>query len=154
MIAGAALVLQSDATVVQQLDSLVTTQIIIAISLAIVALAVLGVAVGALLAVRKLMSVVDDAKHAVTDPMNNLLGTVEDVNARLRTAVDAVEVRVKRFGAVVDVVQTEAEQLMVDATSTVRGVHAASQALRSGRHEPLPGPADDEFTDEEIDDGR
>lgn len=154
MIAAAALAIQSDPAVVQQLESLVTTQIIIAISLAIVALAILGVAVGALLAVRKLMGVVDSTMNTVTEPVNNLLGTVEDVNARLRIAVDAVEVRVKRFGAVVDVVQTEAEQLMIDATSTARGVQAASQALRSGRRERLPEPIDDEFLDEETDDGR
>lgn len=122
----------ADPALIDQLNHIATTQTIIAISLAIVALAILGVAVGALLAVRKVTGLLDRTVTSVTQPVTNLLGTVDDVNTRLRAAVDAVDVRIKRFGAVVDVVQDEAEGLLVDATSTAKGVHAARQALRSG----------------------
>lgn len=139
--------IQADPAIVDQLNHIATTQTIIAISLGIVALAVLGVAVGALLAIRKATSLLGSTVDTVKTPVNNLLGTVDDVNARLRAAVDAVDLRVKRFGAVVDIVQGEAEDLLVDATSTVRGLQAARQSLRSGTHQVDP-------TEESEDDGR
>jgi uncharacterized protein YoxC len=122
--------IQADPAIVDQLNHIATTQTIIAISLAIVALAILGVAVGALLAVRKVTGLLDRTINSVTEPVQNLLGTVDDVNTRLRAAVDAVDVRIKRFGAVVDVVQDEAEEMLIDATSTAKGLHAARQALK------------------------
>ena len=38
----------------------------------------------------------------------------------------------RRFGAVVDVVQTETEELLLDAASTARGVHTAATMIRDG----------------------
>jgi uncharacterized protein YoxC len=91
---------------------------------------------------------------AITDSVrlkvNDLLDTVEDVNGRLRTVVDAAEQRVREFGTVLDVVQNEAQDLMLDAASTARGVHEAAQALQRPRRPPrrLPRPVE-EPTDEE-----
>ncbi|MGQ0560672.1 MAG: hypothetical protein ACT443_02210, partial [Gemmatimonadota bacterium] len=62
----------------------------------------------------------------------------------------SVEERVKQFGAVVEVVQSEAEEILLDAASTARGVHTASLVLRSGRREQLPdeaAAAEDVFTE-------
>lgn len=59
--------------------------------------------------------------------------TVDDVNTRLRTAVDAVDRRVREFGAVADAVRQEAEELMLDAASTARGLHALAEELRRPR---------------------
>lgn len=117
--------MQTDA-VAQQLHHLVVAQWIMAVSMGVVALAIIGAAIGALIAIRK---VSDKASHTVS----GLTHTVEDVTGRLRAVVDGVEDRVKRFGAVVDVVQAEAEELLLDAASTARGVHTTAEMLRSGK---------------------
>jgi hypothetical protein len=115
-----------DQAVVDQLHSIAVAQWIMAIAFGLVALVIVGAAVTALIAVKK-------ATGAATDNLNKITGTVEDLSNRLRTGVDAVEDRVRRFGAVVDVVQTEAEELMLDAASTARGVHTAASMIREGR---------------------
>jgi flagellar motility protein MotE (MotC chaperone) len=169
----AAIAVQSDPALVQELEQLVTTQVVIAISLSIVALAVLGVAVGILLAIRKTLKLVDrtssqlqprldpiltnvsritddaeDVASAVKHRVNDVLKTVDDLNERVKTGADAVEARMKKLVTVVDVVQEEAEEILLDAASTARGVHTASEVLRSGRRERLPRTADDdEFTE-------
>ena len=112
-----------DPNIAAQLHKIVVAQWIMALSMLIVALGILGVAVGAFLAARK-------AANAASDSLSKITGTVEDLNKRLRAGVDAVEDRVKRFGAVVDVVQAEAEELLLDAASTAHGVHTTAQMLR------------------------
>jgi hypothetical protein len=37
---------------------------------------------------------------------------------------------VRQFGAVLDVVQAEAEEVLLDAAATAHGVHSAARALR------------------------
>jgi hypothetical protein len=121
--------MQTDPAIVQQLQHLVTTQTVMAISIAIIALAVLGVALGALFAIRKLTRTFDGTMHRL-DPV---FDTVEGINGRLKDGAQAIENRIKRFGTVVDVVQTETESLLLDAASTAHGVHTAAQMLRSGK---------------------
>lgn len=167
--------IQSDPEVIHQLQRLVTTQTIVAISLAIVALSALGVAVGALLAVRKVLGLLHKTMAQLTpklDPLlesasriagnaeevsasikgrvDGVLDTVDDIGGRLKTGAQAVEDRVKQFGAVVDVVQAEAEDILLDAASTARGVHTAAEMLRAGRASPparIPPSDDDEDED-------
>ena len=68
--------------------------------------------------------------ESVRRKVGDALDTVEDVNGRLRVAVDTVEERLHRFGTVLDVVQTEAEEALLGAASTARGVSEAARALR------------------------
>jgi ABC-type transporter Mla subunit MlaD len=72
--------------------------------------------------------------EAVRRKVNDVLDTVEDVNGRLRDATASAEQRIRQFGAVLDIVQTEAEDMLLEAASTARGVHTAARALR----EPSP----------------
>jgi uncharacterized protein YoxC len=72
--------------------------------------------------------------ESVRRRLNDILDTVEDVNGRLRTVTDAAEQRVRNFGAVMDVVQGEAEDMLLGAASTARGIHTTARALR----EPPP----------------
>jgi uncharacterized protein YoxC len=168
--------IQSDSAVVDQLSRLVTTQVVVAIALVIIALAALAVAIGALLGVRKLSATVD---HALTrlnpklDPLlssashiagdaedvassikgrvTDVLDTIDDLNGRLKAGAQAVEDRMKKFGTVVNVVQAEAEDLLLDAASTAHGVHTAAEVLRAAKRERLlekTGTDDDDvFTD-------
>lgn len=66
--------------------------------------------------------------------VDSLLYTIEDVNRSVKRGTEAMEERVQRFAAVVDVVQREAEELLLDAASTARGVHETARLLRE------PGP--------------
>ncbi len=72
--------------------------------------------------------------ESVRRKVNDVLDTVEDVNGRLREATESAEQRVRQFGAVLDIVQSEAEDMLLEAASTARGVHTAARALR----EPSP----------------
>jgi uncharacterized protein YoxC len=172
----ASAIVQADPAIVHQLERLATTQVVVAVSLAFIALSALAVAVGALLAVRKAINTFDssmekitpkldplllsaskvahDAEHvaaSVKDRVANVLETVEELNGRLRSGAKAVEDRMKQFGAVVDVVQSEAEELLLDAASTARGVHTAAEVLRSDKRARLqvspPEADEDVFTD-------
>ena len=65
--------------------------------------------------------------------MGDILDTADDLNVRIRKAADAAEKRVRDFGAVLDVVQAESEELLLDAASTAHGIHAAAERLRGER---------------------
>lgn len=176
MIAAAVSTIQSDPAVADQLGRLVTTQVVVAVALVLIALAVLGVAIGALLAVRKVSATLDramtqfgpkvepllgsasriageaeDVAASVKGKVTEVLETIDDLNLRLRTGAQAVEDRVRRFGVVANVVQGEAEELLLDAAATAHGVHTAAEVLRSGNRERLVEKtgtdADDVFTD-------
>jgi uncharacterized protein YoxC len=143
--------LQTDPAVVHELHRLLTTQIIVAISLAIVALATLAVALGVLFTVRKVAGtiapIVDDANQvalSVRARVDTVLGTVDDLSDRLKSGAQAVEDRVRQFGTVVDVVQSEPENLLMDAASTAHGVHAAAARLRTGKRAAEPETEDED----------
>lgn len=157
-----AALVQTDAEVVHQLQRLVTTQTVIAIFFGLVALAALGVAIGALIALRKAVRstgrILNSGHHLANEAesvlillkgrVSDVLESVEDIGNRLKAGADSVEDRVKRFGTVVDVVQTEAEELLLDAASTARGVHTAAAMLRTGRR-PVEAPSEYEEDEEE-----
>lgn len=86
---------------------------------------------------------------SVREEADNLRDTVEELNRRVRGAADAAEQRVRKLGAVLDVVQEEAESLLIEAAATARGANAAARALRGELDEDEGGaePAAREETD-------
>jgi len=66
--------------------------------------------------------------------VDDLLFTLEQINRSIQSGSEAAQERVRRFSAVIDVVQTEAEELLLDAAATARGVHETARLL----HEPPP----------------
>ena len=170
----AVIAMQSDPVLVQQFERLVSIQLVGAVALCIISLAVLGVAVAALITLKKLISTVErtfgqiapridplltsvtriaddaeDMSSALKHRVNNVMKSVDELNDRVMTGADAVEERVRKFGLVVEVVQAEAEELLLDAAATARGVHTASQVLRSGGLEDEPDMMDDDEVYEE-----
>ena len=164
--------MQTDA-IATQLDRIGDIQMVMAIATAILALFALAIAAAALFAVLKVRKVLErglDNLPAKTDPMvaavtrvtenarevsdtvkvrvRDMLDSLEEISERLKAGADAVEDRVKRFGVVVDVVQTEAEDLLLDAASTARGVHTAAATMREKKRRRLP--AFDEDLDEDA----
>jgi uncharacterized protein YoxC len=88
--------------------------------------------------------VTDSVRRGVTD----LMDTVADVNAKLKQASRSVQLRLREFGAVLEVVQEEAEEILLDAASTARGIHATAEALRAPRRQGLP--AETELEEDQV----
>jgi len=165
-LATVAAVLVQDAALAAQLDRIAWSQVVMAIGMAVVALTILGIGIAAFLlfrAVRKLIGTVEaqakalapraeplltaaskvaaDAtgvSGAVKERADEVLQTVQELNGRLRELATETEERVRDFGAVLDVVQAEARDLLLDAAATARGVHTTAEALQAGR---ARGPA-------------
>jgi methyl-accepting chemotaxis protein len=138
-------------------EFLVTVQSVATIVLALVVLGVLGVLLAVLLQVRRLSRsltdvakrlerdagpVVDRAKSvaenvdfisaAVRTDVESLNDTVSRLNARLAQASQRMEERIQDFNALVDVIQSEAEELALDTAAAVRGVRVGTKTLTEG----------------------
>ena len=167
--------MQADA-IANQLDRIGDIQMVMAIATSILALFALAIAAAALLAVLKLRKVMErglDNLPSKTDPMiaavtrvsenarevsdtvkvrvKDIMENLEDITERLKTGADSVEDRVRRFGVVVDVVQEEAEKLMLDAASAARGVHTASERLRDKKQRPRLARVDEDLDEDGLD---
>lgn len=80
---------------------------------------------------------VEDMTGAVRRQVDDLMSTLNEVNVSLRDATRIATQRAREFGAVLEVVQTEAEELLLDTAATARGVHTAAERLRQPR---IPAP--------------
>ncbi len=166
-LATVAAVLVQDAALQAQLDRIAWSQVVMAAGMVVVTLTILASGVAAFLlfrSVRKLIATVEaqakvlmpkaeplltsaskvasDAttmSAAVKERVDEVLETVKDVNGRLRELVSETESRVREFGAVMDVVQAEAKEIMLDAAATARGVHTTAEALQAVRPRGRPG---------------
>ena len=166
--------MQTDA-IAGEINRIGDIQLVMAIATSILALFALAIAAAALFAVLKLKKAMArglDNLPAKTDPplaavtrvaenarevsdtakvrVKDILGTLEEISERLKAGADSIEDRVKRFGTVVDVVQAEAEELLLDAASTARGVHTAAEVLREKKSTRLP-PVDDDLDEDVFD---
>jgi len=71
--------------------------------------------------------------------------TISLANDRLEEALDAADERVQELGALIDVVQTEVEETVLTATSTLRGIRTGARLLRRRRNDdPVDSEADEE----------
>jgi hypothetical protein len=166
---------QADA-IANELNRIGDIQMVMAIAtsiLALFALAIAGAALFLVLKLRQAMSRGMENLPARTDPMVNavtrvaenarevsdtvkvrvkdIMENLDEITERLKTGADSVEERIKRFGVVVDVVQEEAEKLMLDAASAARGVHTASEALREKKRPRRLAAIDDELDEDGFD---
>jgi uncharacterized protein YoxC len=84
--------------------------------------------------------------------IDDLLFTVEQLNRIVKRGGNMAEERMERFAHVLDVVQTEAEDLMLDAAATARGVHETARQLREEppQRKPRRKPFDTPLDDDEI----
>lgn len=83
---------------------------------------------------------VDRAKHITDDvagmtdnvrrKADDVLHTVEDLRRAAERGGTAMEERLRRFTAVLDVVQAETEELMLDAAATAHGLQQTARVLR------------------------
>jgi hypothetical protein len=152
----------ADQALAPVLERIMWAQVTMAVILVVCALAVLGAALAVYLLVRKAMARIEETKDQILPHVTPVIGrvstiaddvravtagfkrdadavhdTVGDLLDRTRTAVDSLEDRVRRFGLVLEVVQEQAEALLIDAASTAHGVQTAARALRE---EDVEGP--------------
>ena len=101
---------------------------------------------------RHAASVTDNLDYittAIRVDVQQLTRTVSTANEQLLKAVRETEQRVADFHALLDVVQSEAEDVFVSTASTVRGVRAGARSLMSERdRERLVSEEEDALDDE------
>lgn len=148
----------ADARMISALERIATAQVIIAVVMGLIGLLVLASAVLVMLEFRAvnrllrkatasaddlkphLIPLIDRAKtvaddvHGMADNVrrrvDDSLHTLEELRRSVERAGSAAEERVRRFAAVLDVVQSEAEELLLDAAATARGLHETARALQ------------------------
>lgn len=104
----------------------------------------------------RLRSIADNADEIVTTvrtDVHRLSDTITSANVGVRDALAVAERRLREFDALVRVVRNEAEDAIVSAAATVRGVRAVAASIGDETAAALAFGADDEKFEEEIDDG-
>ncbi|MEK7402761.1 MAG: DUF948 domain-containing protein [Gemmatimonadota bacterium] len=87
---------------------------------------------------------VNEITETVRDEVKQVSETIGQATRGLHTAVASTERRLRDFGALMDVAQSEAERVVVSTVSTVHGVRAGASAAMNG---------DDDGNDDGDDDG-
>jgi hypothetical protein len=88
---------------------------------------------------RGAMENVEFVTMAVRNDVEQITTSVKRLSDRLKQASDRMEDRVAEFNALMDVVQSEAEDLFVGTAATVRGVRAGAKVLSGGAPETSIG---------------
>lgn len=78
----------------------------------------------------------------VRTDVEELNASVKALSARLQQASDHMEARIEEFNALIEVVQGEAEEILIDAASTARGIRAGARTLSLPREETDPDEDD------------
>ena len=169
--------MQLDTGTLDAINRIAVAQLVMAVVMVIIGLIAIGGAIVVLLELRsarrllhnlgdtvdelkpRLAPLIDRTIHITSDmagmtdnirrKVDDLLFTMEELNRAVKKGGVAAEDRIRRFGAVLDVVQTEAEDVLLDAAATARGVHETARQLRE---EPRRKPAVRKPFDRPIDD--
>jgi len=84
---------------------------------------------------RSISDNVEFITQALRTDVERLNASVKSLTDRLQLASERMEERIEEFNALMEVVQTEAEDIFLDTASTVRGVRAGARAIGSARSE-------------------
>ena len=132
--------------------------------IAVVSVFLLLVALALVLQVKKFLTSLQQHVQPVTDRARVAAENVEFISAvvredvqtvrtsvsglsdRLKKASDRMEERVEEFNALMDVVQDEAESVLLDTAAVVRGVRAGAQTMGEGVAGATPGGSAQEST--------
>jgi hypothetical protein len=83
--------------------------------------------------------------YAVRTDVEKLTSSVKSLSDRLQQASDRMEERIAEFNALMEVVQSEAEDIFVDTAATVRGVREGARALAAGARSNGADPDEEEL---------
>ncbi len=81
--------------------------------------------------------------QALRTDVERLNASVKALTARLHQASSRMEERIEEFNALMEVVQSEAEEVFLDTAATVRGVREGARAMGRRREQPAPDDARD-----------
>ena len=127
-----------------------TIQVAAEISTVVIGVCFLFAVVAVFLQLKKLLAALQDNIQPVTDRARVAAENVEYISAvvredvlkvrasvsglsdRLKQASERMEERVEEFNALMDVVQDEAEAVLLDTAAVVRGVRAGAQTMGKG----------------------
>ena len=113
-------------------------------------------------AVRQNLGPVSDRARSISDnvqfitqalraDVERLNASVKALTARLHQASERMEERIEEFNALMEVVQSEAEEVFLDTAATVRGVREGARAMGRSRAHLAPAEAVDEaFPEAEV----
>lgn len=88
---------------------------------------------------------VDAITRSLRDETRHLAGSLRALSDRLRQASTHMETRIDEFNALLEVVQSEAEEAFLKTASAVRGVGAGARALEHARKTaPSAPPAEED----------
>jgi hypothetical protein len=82
---------------------------------------------------RSISDNVEFITQALRTDVERLNASVKALTDRLHLASERMEERIEEFNALMEVVQSEAEDIFIDTASTVRGVRAGAQSIGSAR---------------------
>jgi uncharacterized protein YoxC len=87
---------------------------------------------------------VDEISESVRDEVKQVKETVGQATRGLQSAVESTERRLRDFGALMDVAQSEAERVVVSTAAAVHGVRAGAASVNGDDSdgEDLLGPDD------------
>lgn len=89
---------------------------------------------------RSIAENVEFMTRSVRNEVERMNQTVSSVSDRVTQASERMEERIEDFNALIEVVQSEAEDTFLETASTVRGVRAGAERLRGdGRARRRPG---------------
>ena len=86
---------------------------------------------------------VERITHSVRKDVEDLSASVETLHARVQQASGRVEERIEEFNALMSLVQSEAEGMLLDTAATVHGVRAGARTLAA--------QSDDTFDEDDSD---
>ena len=89
---------------------------------------------------RRVSDNVEFITQALRTDVERLTESVEALTGRLHQASDYMEQRIEEFNALMEVVQTEAEDLFLDTAATMRGVREGARSITTREGEPLAPP--------------
>jgi hypothetical protein len=81
---------------------------------------------------------------ALRTDVQRVSDSVKSLSERLQSASDRMERRVEEFNALMEVVQSEAEDIFIGSAAAMRGVRAGARALRDGRDAGDGGALDED----------
>ena len=82
---------------------------------------------------REVAANVEFITGALRTDVQRVSDSVRSLADRLQGASDRIEKRVEEFNALMEVVQSESEDIFISSAAAVRGVRAGTRALRDGR---------------------
>lgn len=163
-----AVLLQTHPGLDTQLDWIMRAQVVMAVGIALLVILAVVVGIALIVLIRALTrliqsletqvstlgprarpilaratKVADDATQIsdmVRQDLSRLHKRVGEMDERFESVTAEVEARTRRFGVVMRVIQDELEDILLDTTATVRGMHATAEALGTPT-DPDTGPS-------------